>query len=87
MSENSGVRWHWFHCTRNIGPYQLISLGPFCCLQIPVRFPVFKFNLPPVLVDMNKDGVKDILMSGFDGTMILFDGETLDVMYVTVEPV
>ena len=37
--------------------------------------------VPPVLVDMNKDGVKDILMSGFDGTMILFDGETLDVMW------
>ena len=37
--------------------------------------------VPPVLVDMNEDGVKDILMSGFDGTMILFDGETLDVMW------
>lgn len=37
--------------------------------------------VPPVLVDINKDGVKDILMSAFDGTMILFDGETLDVLW------
>ncbi|XP_063400956.1 protein FAM234B-like [Mytilus trossulus] len=37
--------------------------------------------VPPVLVDINKDGVKDILMSAFDGNMILFDGETLDVLW------
>lgn len=37
--------------------------------------------VPPVIVDINKDGVKDILMSAFDGTMILFDGETLDVLW------
>ena len=37
--------------------------------------------VPPVLIDMNKDGVKDILMSAFNGYMILYDGETLEVMW------
>lgn len=37
--------------------------------------------VPPVLVDMNSDGVQDILMSAFTGTLILFDGETLEVMW------
>ena len=37
--------------------------------------------VPPVLIDMNKDGVKDILMSSFNGYMILYDGETLEVMW------
>ncbi|KAK7477178.1 hypothetical protein BaRGS_00031563 [Batillaria attramentaria] len=34
--------------------------------------------VPPVMVDMNRDGVKDILMNSFDGNMVLFDGETLE---------
>lgn len=33
--------------------------------------------VPPVLIDINKDGVKDILMSSFNGVMILYCGETL----------
>jgi len=33
--------------------------------------------VPPVLVDVNKDGVRDILMNSFNGVMILYDGETL----------
>ncbi|KAK3095661.1 hypothetical protein FSP39_017289 [Pinctada imbricata] len=37
--------------------------------------------VPPVLADVTKDGVKDILMSSFDGTMILYDGETLNVLW------
>jgi len=35
------------------------------------------------LVDMNNDGVRDIAMSAYDGTMTLYDGETLDVMWTT----
>ncbi|XP_046574702.1 protein FAM234A-like [Haliotis rubra] len=37
--------------------------------------------VPPVLIDMTGDGVKDILMSAFDGTVILFDGETLENLW------
>ena len=34
-----------------------------------------------MLIDMNNDGVKDILMSAFNGWMILYDGETLEVIW------
>ncbi|KAJ8299124.1 hypothetical protein KUTeg_023184 [Tegillarca granosa] len=37
--------------------------------------------VPPVLVDVNKDGVNDIFMNSFDGAMVLFDGETLKIMW------
>ncbi|KAI0219154.1 hypothetical protein LSAT2_029235 [Lamellibrachia satsuma] len=37
----------------------------------------------PTLVDMNNDGVRDIVMSAYDGTMRLYDGETLDVIWTT----
>ena len=37
--------------------------------------------VPPVLIDMNNDGVKDILMSSFNGWMILYCGETLEVIW------
>ncbi|KAL3842081.1 hypothetical protein ACJMK2_020146 [Sinanodonta woodiana] len=37
--------------------------------------------VPPVLVDVNKDGVRDILISCFDGTMELLNGETLEPMW------
>ncbi|KAK3602624.1 hypothetical protein CHS0354_034208 [Potamilus streckersoni] len=37
--------------------------------------------VPPVLVDVNKDGVRDILISCFEGTMELLNGETLEPMW------
>ena len=37
--------------------------------------------VPPVLIDMNKDGVKDILVNSFNGIMILYDGETLATIW------
>ncbi|KAI0211987.1 hypothetical protein LSAT2_003139 [Lamellibrachia satsuma] len=37
----------------------------------------------PTLVDMNNDGVRDIAMSAYDGTVRLYDGETLDIMWST----
>ena len=37
--------------------------------------------VPPVLVDMTGDGVKDILMNSFDGDVVLFDGETLEILW------
>ena len=37
--------------------------------------------VPPVLADVNNDDVRDILMSSFDGTMILYDGETLEILW------
>ena len=33
--------------------------------------------VPPVCVDTNKDGVRDIFMVAYDGTVTLFDGETM----------
>jgi hypothetical protein len=37
--------------------------------------------VPPVLVDMNKDGIHDILLITFDGTFILYDGKNLSVIW------
>ena len=51
------------------------------CIYISFRSDVKGVMVPPVLIDMNKDGVKDILMSSFNGYMILYDGETLEVMW------
>ena len=39
--------------------------------------------MPPLLVDMNTDGVKDILMVAYDGLIRLYDGETLNTMWQT----
>lgn len=39
--------------------------------------------VPPVMVDMTGDGVKDILMNSFDGSVVLFDGETLEILWKT----
>lgn len=35
------------------------------------------------MVDMTGDGVKDILMNSFDGSVVLFDGETLEILWKT----
>ena len=40
----------------------------------------------PTLVDMNNDGILDIMMSAYDGTIQLFDGETLDIMWTAQFP-
>ncbi|XP_064624748.1 uncharacterized protein LOC135486131 isoform X2 [Lineus longissimus] len=37
--------------------------------------------VPPLLVDMNKDGILDILMVTFDGTYILYNGKNLEIMW------
>ncbi|XP_052801612.1 protein FAM234B-like [Mya arenaria] len=37
--------------------------------------------VPPVLVDVNQDGVRDILVNAFNGVLALYDGETLDLMW------
>ena len=36
----------------------------------------------PTLVYMNNDGIHDIMMSAYDGTIQLFDRETLDIMWI-----
>lgn len=33
--------------------------------------------VPPVIVDVNNDGEKDVLVSVFEGAMVLLDGKTL----------
>ena len=40
----------------------------------------------PTLVDMNGDGINDIVMSAYDGTIRLYDGETLGVMWTAKFP-
>ena len=52
------------------------SLYIFICSSSTVGVMV-----PPVLVDMDADGVKDILMSAYDGTLALFNGATLKLMW------
>jgi hypothetical protein len=37
--------------------------------------------VPPVLADVNNDGTSDILVMAFDGSLVLYDGETFDVMW------
>ncbi|CAH1793762.1 unnamed protein product [Owenia fusiformis] len=37
--------------------------------------------VPPVLVDLTHDEVKDIVMSGYDGTITVFNGETLELIW------
>ena len=34
--------------------------------------------VPPVLVDVNNDGTRDIFVLTFDGELIMMDGETLE---------
>ncbi|XP_041362611.1 protein FAM234B-like [Gigantopelta aegis] len=42
--------------------------------------------IPPELVDVTGDGVDDILMTSFEGKMILFDGKTLDPVWTASFP-
>ena len=37
--------------------------------------------VPPLCIDVNGDGVDEILISVFDGTFILLDGDTLDELW------
>lgn len=37
--------------------------------------------VPPVLVDLTEDGVKDILVSVFDGQVLAFDGKTCSKLW------
>lgn len=37
--------------------------------------------VPPVCVDVNKDGMQDLLMLAFDGNCTLFDGHTLSAIW------
>ena len=37
--------------------------------------------VPPVCVDVNKDGVKDILLNAYDGNITLYNGENLTVIW------
>ena len=36
---------------------------------------------PPVLVDINKDGVSDIVSAGFSNSIQAFDGETFEQLW------
>ena len=38
--------------------------------------------MPPVLVDMNSDGVQDILLLTFDGHLALYNGKTLKPIWI-----
>ena len=37
--------------------------------------------VPPILVDVDNDGCKDMLVSSFDGDLILFNGKTFDIIW------
>ncbi|XP_055955218.1 uncharacterized protein LOC126810645 [Patella vulgata] len=42
--------------------------------------------VPPIIVDVNNDGVADILVSLFDGKLVLLDGKTLDKKWTAEFP-
>jgi len=44
------------------------------------------FMNPPVLVDVNKDGIVDIINSGFSDSITAIDGETLDIIWTFTLP-
>lgn len=33
--------------------------------------------VPPVIIDMNNDGVKDIVVSAYEGIVLVYDGKTM----------
>jgi outer membrane protein assembly factor BamB len=39
------------------------------------------FISPPILIDITKDDVKDIVVNSFDGRMMAFDGKTFDLLW------
>ena len=39
--------------------------------------------VPPICVDMNGDGINDLLMLAYDGNLTLFDGHHLTTMWTT----
>ncbi len=42
--------------------------------------------VPPVCIDVNGDDVKDILVMTYDGSLVLYDGETLHKMWQSEFP-
>ncbi|KAK6187472.1 hypothetical protein SNE40_005492 [Patella caerulea] len=42
--------------------------------------------VPPIIVDINNDSVPDILVSLFEGKLVLLDGKTLDKVWSTAFP-
>ena len=42
--------------------------------------------LPPILVDLNKDGTVDIAMAMFNTTFAAFDGETFKRLWTVTFP-
>ena len=42
--------------------------------------------VPPLLVDVTRDGVADILMTAFEGRMVMFDGKTLHPVWTATFP-
>lgn len=39
------------------------------------------FMTPPVIVDVDKDGIKDLVVSAYDGKLFLLNGKTLNVRW------
>ena len=37
--------------------------------------------VPPLTTDVNNDGVDDIVMSAYDGLIVLFDGKTMQKVW------
>ena len=37
--------------------------------------------VPPVMVDVNKDGVLDLVLSAYDGAVVLYDGKSLESLW------
>ena len=42
--------------------------------------------VPPLLIDMNGDGTRDILMTAYDGTFTMYNGETLSQLWTVQFP-
>jgi hypothetical protein len=42
------------------------------------------FMVPPIILDIDDDGIEDILVSCFDGTLALIDGKTMKTLWKRV---